>query len=132
GLGRSEKSSGLNWRQLSGITENQDRHTERQKIASELGVDHRALVDDNELGLRCRRVLPQIEARHLGAAVARSVDQAVDRGGAAAALTAHDERGLAGERRKQDLAVDVFGNVARESGLAGSRIAEQTEHLRRA
>ena len=49
-----------------------------------------------------------------------------------AALAAHDQRGLAGEGREQHLAVDALGDVPRERGLAGARIAEQAEQLRRA
>ena len=46
---------------------------------------------------------------------------------AGAALAAHDQRGLAGEGREQHLAVDAFGDVPGERGLAGARIAEQAE-----
>ena len=61
---------------------------------AELGVDHRAFVDDDQLRLRGRRVVPQLEARLLLAALARAVDQAVDGGGAGAALAAHHQAAL--------------------------------------
>ena len=56
----------------------------------------------------------------------------MDRGRALAPFGAHHQRGLAGERREFHLAVDVRGEVARKRGLAGARIAEQAEELRRA
>ena len=56
---------------------------------AEFGIDHRAFVDHDELGLGGGRVVPQFEARRLLAAFARPVDQAVDGGRAVAALAAH-------------------------------------------
>ena len=47
-------------------------------------------------------------------------------------LRAHHQRGLAGEGRELHLAVDMRREMARERGLAGARIAEQAEQLRRA
>jgi hypothetical protein len=44
-----------------------------------------------------------------------------------ATLVAHDERRLAGEGREFHLAIDAFGDVPRQGGLAGSGIAEQAE-----
>ena len=132
GLGLGEKAAALDRRQLRRIAEHQQRHAERQQIAAEFGVDHRAFVDDDQLGLGGRRLVPQIEVRHFLAALARAVDQAVDGGGAAAALAAHHRGRLAGEGGELDLAVDVLGDVAGERGLAGAGIAEQAEHLRRA
>jgi hypothetical protein len=48
-----------------------------------------------------------------------------------AALAAHHQRGLAGERRVFHLAVDMRREMPRERGLAGAGIAEQTKQLRR-
>ena len=132
GLGLGEEAAALDRRQLRRIAEHQQRHAERHQVAAELGIDHRAFVDDDERGLRRRRVVPQIEARDLLAALAGLVDQAVNGGGALAALAAHHQRGLAGEGREQHLAVDRLGEVAGEGGLAGAGIAEQPEGLRRA
>ena len=132
GSALGEEAAALDRRQLRRIAEHQQRHAERHQVAAEFGVDHRAFVDDDQRGLRRRRVVPQIEARHLLAALARLVDQAVDGGGALAALAAHHQRGLAGEGREQHLAVDRLGEVAGERGLAGAGIAEQPEDLRRA
>src|SRR5262249_55951890 len=53
---------------------------------------------------------------------ARLVDQAVDGGGAGATLAAHHACRLAGEGRKQDLAVDTLGEVLGERRLARSGI----------
>ncbi len=132
GLGFGEEAAALDRRQLRRIAEHQERHAERHQVAAELGVDHRAFVDDDERGLRRRRVVPQIEARDLLAALAGLVDQAVNGGGALAALAAHHQRRLAGEGREQHLAVDLLGEVAGQRGLAGAGIAEQAEGLRRA
>ena len=55
-----------------------------------------------------------------------------DTRGAIAALAAHHQRGLAREGAEDDLAIHIFGEMARERGLAGARIAEQAKHLRRA
>ena len=132
GLGLGEEAAALDRRQLRRVAEHQHRHAERHQVAAELGVDHRALVDDDELGLGGRRLVPQLEARHFLAAFARAVDQAVDGGGAVAALAAHHQGGLAGEGGELHLAVDAFGDVARQRGLAGAGIAEQAEDRRRA
>ena len=127
-----EEAAALHRRQLRRIAEHQHRHAERHQVAPQLGIDHRAFVDHDQLRLRGRRVVPQFEGRRLLAALARAIDQAVDRGRAAAALAAHHQRGLAGEGRVLHLAVDMRREVPRERGLAGAGIAEQAEELRRA
>ena len=132
GLGLGEKAAALDRRQLRRVAEHQQRHAERQQVAAELGIDHRAFVDDDQLGLGGGRLVPQIEAGHFLAALARAVDQAVDGGGALAALAAHHRGRLAGEGGELHLAVGVLGEVAGERGLAGAGIAEQAEDLRRA
>jgi hypothetical protein len=66
-------------------------------------------------------------ALEAGASSQCPVDQAVDGGGAGATLAAHDTRGLAGEGREQDLAVDALGEVLGERRLARSGIAEEAE-----
>src|SRR5262249_61528485 len=104
----------------------------RQETAAEFRVDHRAFVDDDQLGLRGGCFVPQIEARDFLAALAGPVDQSMDGGGAAAALAAHDGRSLAGEGGELYLAVCLLGDVPRERGLAGAGIAEQAKNLRRA
>ena len=132
GFGLGEKAAALDRRQLRRIAEHQHRHAERHQVAAKLGVDHRAFVDDDQLRLRGRRLVPQFEIRHLLAALARPVDQAMDRARAGAALAAHHHRGLAGEGGEMHLAVDALGDVAGERGLAGAGIAEQPEYLARA
>ena len=130
-LDLGEEAAALHRRKLRGIAQHQERHAERHQVAPELGVDHRAFVDHDQLRLRGRRVVPQFERRGLLAALARAIDQAVDRARAAAALAAHHQRGLAGEGRVLHLALDMRREMARERGLAGARIAEQAEQLRR-
>ena len=76
GLGLGEKAAALDRRQLRRIAQHQQRHAERQQVAAELGVDHRAFVDDDQLGLGGRRLVPQIERGDFLAALARPVDQA--------------------------------------------------------
>ena len=125
-----EEAAALDRRQLRGIAEHQQRHAERHQVAPELGIDHRAFVDDDQLGLGGGRVVQELEGRRLLAALARPVDQAVDGGGAVAALAAHHAGGLAGEGREQNLAVDALGDVLGERGLAGAGIAEQAEDRR--
>ena len=132
GLGLGEEAATLDRWQLRGVTKHQHRHAEGEQVAAELGVDHRALVDDDQLCLRGRRLVPQIEARDFLAALARAVDEAVDGRGIPAAFAAHHARGLAGEGGKLHLAVGLVGDVAGERGLAGAGIAEQTKDLRRA
>ncbi len=129
GVGRcvGEKAATLDGRQLRGVAEYQQRHLEGQQIAREIGVDHRAFVDDDELGLGGGGLVPELEARRLLLALARLVDQAVDGRGAMATLRAHHAGGLAGEGGEQHLAVDTLGDVLGERGLAGAGIAEQTE-----
>ena len=132
GLGLGEKAAALDRRQLRRVAEHQQRHAEGEQVAAKLGVDHRALVDDDELGLGGGGFVPQVEAGDFLAALARAVDQRVDGGGALAALAAHHARRLAGEGGELHLAVGVVGEVLGERGLAGAGIAEQAEHLRRA
>ena len=114
-------------RQLRRIAEHEQRHVERHQIAAELGIDHRAFVDHDQLRLRGRRIVPEIELRNLLAALPRPVDQAVNGRGAVAAFVAHHLRRLAGEGGKQHLAVDAFGDMLGERGLACAGIAEQPE-----
>ena len=128
-LGLGEEAAALDRRQLRRIAQHQHRHAERQEVAAELGVDHRAFVDDDQLGLGRRRLIPQVEARDFLAALARAVDQAVDGGGAAAALAAHHRGRLAGEGGELHLAVGLVGQMLGERGLAGAGIAEQAEDL---
>src|SRR5260221_5393187 len=45
----------------SRVAEHQHRHAERHQVAAKLGIDHRALVDHDQLRLRGRRVVPQFE-----------------------------------------------------------------------
>src|SRR5262249_26941240 len=97
------------------------------EVARELGIDHRAFVDDDEPRLGGGRLVPQLEARRLLAALARLVDPAVNGGGALATLAAHHAGRLAGEGRKQDLAVDALGEVLGERRLARSGITEEAK-----
>ena len=129
GFGIGEEAAAADRRQLRWIAKHQQRHAERHQIAPELGIDHGALVDDDELRLGCGRGVPQFKVRGLLLAFKRLVDQAVYRGGAAAALAAHDLRGLAGEGCVKHLAVHRLGDMLGERGLAGTRIAEQAENL---
>ena len=131
-LGLGEETAALDRRQLRGVTEHQHRHAEGEQVAAELGVDHRALVDDDQLGLRGRRLVPEIEVRNFLAAFACAVDEAVNSGGVPAAFAAHHRCRLAGEGGEFHLAVRLVGDVAGKRGLAGAGIAEQAEHLRRA
>ena len=132
GLGLGEEAAALDRRQLRGIAEHQQRAIERHQVAAEIGIDHGAFVDHDQLGLGGRRVVPQFEIRLFLAALAGAIDQRMNRGGAVAALVAHHQRRLAGEGGEFDLAVDIVGDMARQRGLAGAGIAEQPEHLRRA
>jgi hypothetical protein len=61
GLGLGEEAAALDRRQLRRIAQHQHRHAERHQVAPQLGVDHRAFVDHDQLGLRGRRVVPQFE-----------------------------------------------------------------------
>ena len=127
-----EEAAAGDRRKLRGIAEHQHRHAERHQVAPQLRIDHRAFVDHDQLGLGGGRVLPQLEGRGFLPALARAIDQRVDRRRAPAALAAHHQRGFAGEGRILHLAVDVRRQMARECRLAGARIAEQPEKLRRA
>ena len=61
---------------------------------------------------------------------AQPVDEAVDGGGVAAALAAHDMGRLAGEGGEDDVAAALLRDMAGERGLAGAGIAEEAEDLR--
>jgi hypothetical protein len=117
---------------LRRVAEDEHRYAERHQVAPKLGVDHRAFVDHDQRGLGDGRVVPKMEVRRFLAALARLVDEAVDRGCAVGAFGAHHQRGLAGEGRELHLAIDAGRDVLGERGLAGARIAEQAEKLRRA
>ena len=56
----------------------------------------------------------------------------MNRRGVVAALVAHHQSSLAGERRKLHRALDAVGDVARQRGFAGAGIAKQPENRRRA
>ena len=130
-LGLGEKAAALDRRQLRRVAQHQERHAERQQVAAQFGIDHRAFVDDDQLGLGSGRLVPQIEVRHLLATLARAVNERMDGGGAVAALAAHYGCRLAGEGGELHLAVDMLGEMAGERGLAGAGIAKQAEHLAR-
>ncbi len=85
-LGLGEEAAALDRRQLRGIAEHQDRLAEGQEIAAELGVDHRAFVDDDEPGARGRAVVVEGEGRRAFLAFAGAIDQRMDGRGAGAAL----------------------------------------------
>jgi hypothetical protein len=87
------------------------------------GVDHTAFVDDEQRGRRERAVVGELEQRAVRGFGA-GVDQAVEGGGTSAAFRAHNVGGLAREGGKHDGAVDAFGNVFGERGLAGAGVAE--------
>ena len=124
----------------AGIAEHQDRRAERLQVAAELLVDHRAFVDDDELGARHRALAVERKGRrHRGLAgrlvghrllAARPVDQRMDGARIDGALRAQHLRGLAGEGGELHLPVDMLGEIARQRRLAGAGIAEQPEHLR--
>ena len=71
GFGVGEKSAAGNRRQLRRIAQHKQRHAERFEVAAKVFVDHRAFVDHNQLCLRGRRFVPQVEARRFLAVVAR-------------------------------------------------------------
>ena len=83
GLGLGEEAAALDRRQLRGIAEHQHRLAEREQVAAEFLVDHRAFVDDDQAGARRRTVLVEREGRRPVGALARAVDQRVDGGRAA-------------------------------------------------
>jgi hypothetical protein len=132
GFGLCEVAAALDRRELRRIAQHQHRHAEGHQVAPEFGVHHGTFVDDDELGFRGWRLFPQHEIRNFFAALARAIDQAVNRGGAGAALAAHHHGGLAGEGRELHLALDSFGDGSRQRGLTGAGIAEQAENRRRA
>ena len=127
-LGLGEEAAALDRRQLRRIAQHQERHAERQQVAAQLGIDHRAFVDDDQLGLGGGRLVPQVEVRHFLAALSRAVDQAVDGGGAVAALAAHHARRLAGEGGELHLAVDMLGEM-REPAYARINARHETPAL---
>ncbi len=129
-FGLGEESAALDRRQLRRIAQHQQRRAERQQVAAELGIDHRALVDHDQLGLGGGGIVPQFEIRLLLAGFAGAVDQRVNGGGTVAAPAAHHQRGFAGERGVFHVAVDTVGDVPGQGGLAGAGITEQAEHLR--
>ena len=104
----------------------------RVAVAAQFLVDHRAFVDDDQLGLGRVAFTVDDEGRALLVDPARAVDQGMDGLGFAAALVAQHQRGLAGVGGEDDIAVHRLGDVPGERGLAGAGIAEQAEHLRRA
>ena len=125
--------------QLGRIAQHQNRRAEGEQVLAEFLVDHGAFVDHDQAGGRRRTVALDGELRagvlviivrlflFLGGAGA--VDQRVDGAGILAALLAQDMGGLAGEGAETDIAVNAFGQMPRERGLARAGIAEQTEHL---
>ena len=117
---------------MRGVAEHQQRTVERHQVAAQLRIHHRTFVDHDQFGFRGGSIVPQFEARLLDAGFARAVDQRVDGGGVVATLVAHHQRRLAGEGGILHLAIDAFGDVPRQRGLAGAGIAEQAEDGRRA
>ncbi len=130
GRALGEKAAALDRRQLERIAEHQDRLAEREEVARQLGVDHRALVDHDQAGAGGGAVLVQGEGRRAVRALAGAIDQRMDRGRAGAALAPHHQRRLAGEGGESRLAGRALGDMAGERRLADAGVAEQAEHLR--
>ena len=124
-----EKAAAFDGRQLEGVAQHQDRLAEREEVARQLRVDHRAFVDHDQPGLRGRPVGVEGEGGRAFGALARPVNERVDGRRARAALRAHHQRGLAGEGGERRLAARAFGDVARKRRLADARIAEEAKHL---
>jgi hypothetical protein len=124
-----KKPAAAHRRQLGRIAQHQHRLVEGQEVVAEVGIDHRALVDDDEVGLGCRAGAVEGEGRTALVALLAAVDQRMDRRRIVAALLAHHRGRLAGEGAVDDRAVDVVGDTAGERGLAGAGIAEQAEDL---
>ena len=103
-----EEARAMNGWQLGGVAEHQDRFAERQQILAQSFIDHRAFVDDEQLGLGERRAVGQFELRAVFGFGA-GIDQRVQGGCVLAAFGAHDVRGLAGEGSEDDAAVNVLG-----------------------
>ena len=77
-LGIGEEAAALDGRQLRRIAEHQQWHLKRHEVARKLGIDHGALVDDDELRVRCRRLVPKLEGGVLlasGPAACRSAGE---------------------------------------------------------
>ena len=125
-----EIAAALDRRQLERVAQHQDRLAEREEVARELRVDHRAFVDHDQSGAGCGPVRVEGEGRRAFRALARPVDERMDRGRAGAALGAHHQRGLAGEGGEGGVAARAFGDMAGERRLADPGIAEQAEDLR--
>ncbi len=128
-LGVGEEAAAFDRGQLRGVAEHQDRLAERQQVASEFGVDHRTFVDHDEAGAGGRPVMVESEFRRAIVRLGGAVDQRVDGGRAGAALGAHHQRRLAGERREGRFAPPALRDVAGERRLADAGVAEQAEHL---
>jgi hypothetical protein len=115
---------------LPRVTDDDDRHSESQKVTSDLLVDHRGFVDDDEPRVACGAIVIDDEYRiAVFVLLLQPVDEAVDGGGVEAALAAHDVGGLAREGREGHLAVDAGCEVAGERGLAGPGVTVQAEDL---
>ena len=127
-------------RQLAGIAEHEDRRAEAHQVLAERLVDHRAFVDDDQRRLGDRALpVDRKHRRDRGLAgllvldrllAARTIDQRMDGLGVAGAARAQHLRRLAGEGRKQHLAIDMLGEMPGKRRLAGSGIAEQAEERR--
>ena len=115
---------------MKGIAEHEDRFAEREQIAPQFAIDHRALVDHDQAGAGRRAVLVERECRRTLRAFAGTIDQRMDRRRAGAALGAHDERRLSREGGENRLALRALGDMSSQCRLADAGIAEQPEHLR--
>ncbi len=122
-----EEPAALHRRQLGGIAEHQDGLAERQQIAAEFLVHHRALVDDDQVGL-CGGALPvEHELRATLIRFPGAVDHRVDGGCVGATLRAKHESSLARISAECDVAIDAFGDMARQRRLSRAGISEQPE-----
>ncbi len=129
GLGLGEIAAALHGRQLRRIAEHENRPAEREKIAAQLLVHHRAFVDDDELRVRRVAVAVEHEGRLLAVDLLGPVDQRMDRARVGTAARLHDQRRLAGVGGEDDVALDAFRQMARQRRLARAGVAEETEHL---
>jgi hypothetical protein len=129
-LAFGEEAAAGDRRQLGGIAENEDRRPEGKKVATDLGIDHRALVDDDETGLARHAVVVEDEGRPVLVLTAHAIDEAVDGAGAGATLGPEDMGGLAREGGEHGGAGNALGDMPGERRLAGTGIAKEPKDLR--
>jgi len=130
GFGLGEKAATAHGGQLCGVAQHQHRLAKGEEVAAKVGIDHRTFVNDDKIGFGGGGLFIEHKIRFFGVGVARGINHRMDGARIGAALVFQHQGRLAGEGTKDDIAIEISGNMLGQCGFARASIAKQPEHRR--